>query len=121
MRKGRFEDTEIQPEDSSHTIIPFHALGMITGLENVRVFFEEFMDPAHRSFQHHGQLERPFWPTGLVQRCSDHRRPDTQAMTDMSVEHYHGLSVDVKPSASRTMRRTKSALQRYLPILNWIT
>ncbi len=116
-----YEDSGILLGDSSHTMVPFHAMGMITGLEDVRVFFEDFLDPAHRSLQQRGQLEWPFCPTGVIQRYSDYRRPDVQAMTDMSVEHYHELSVGVKSSASRTKKRIESALQRYVPALDWAT
>ena len=96
-------------------------MGMITGLEDVRVFFEEFIDPAHRSLQHDGQLERPFFPTGVTQKYSDHRRPDVQAMTDISVEHYHELSVRVKSRLSRAEKKIETALQTYVPFLGWAT
>ena len=102
-------------------MVPFHAMGMNTGLEDVRVFFEEFIDPSHRSLQQLGQLERPFYPSGTIQRYSDHRRPDVQAMTDMAVEHYHKLSVGVKSSLSRTKKRIESALQICVPALDWAT
>ena len=116
-----YEDSGVLLGDSAHTMVPFHAMGMNTGLEDVRVLFEEFIDPAHRSIQHLGQLERPFCPPGTIQRYSDHRRPDVQAMTDMAVEHYHELSVGVKSSLSRTKKRIESALQKYAPALDWAT
>ena len=119
--KFGYEDSGVLLGDAAHTMVPFHAMGMITGLEDVRVFFEEFIDPAHRSLQHDGQLERPFCPTGVIQKYSDHRRPDVQAMTDMSVEHYHELSVGVKSRLSRAEKRIETALQRYVPALGWAT
>lgn len=119
--KFGYEDSGVLLGDAAHTMVPFHAMGMITGLEDVRVFFEEFIDPAHRSLQHRGQLERPFCPPGVIQKYSDHRQPDVHAMTDMSVEHYHELSVRVKSGLSRAEKRMETALQRYVPALGWAT
>ena len=102
-------------------LLPFHAMGMITGLEDVRIFFEEFIVPAHRSLEHDGLLQRPFYPTGVVQRYSDHRRPDVHAMTDMSIEHYHELSVRVKSRLSRAEKGVETALHKYVPALGWAT
>ena len=119
--KFGYEDSGVLLGDAAHTMVPFHAMGMITGLEDVRVFFEEFIDPAHRSLPHDEHLERPFCPTGVIQRYSDHRRPDAHAMTDMSVEHYHELSVRVKSRLSRAEKSIETALQRYVPALGWAT
>ena len=47
--KFGYEDSGVLLGDAAHTMVPFHAMGMITGLEDVRVFFEEFIDPAYRS------------------------------------------------------------------------
>ena len=116
-----YEDSGVLLGDAAHTMVPFHAMGMITGLEDVRVFFEEFIDPAHRSLQHDGQLQRRFCPIGVLQKYSDHRRPDVHAMTDMSVEHYHELSVCVKSRLSRAEQRIEMALQRHVPALGWAT
>ena len=58
--KFGYKDSAILLGDSSHTMVPFHAMGMITGLEDVRIFFEEFIDPAHRTLADNGQAERPF-------------------------------------------------------------
>lgn len=116
-----YEDSGVILGHAAHTMIPFHAMGMISGLEDVRIFFEEFIVPAHRSLQHNGLLQRPFCPAGVVQKYGNHRRPDVQAMTDMSVEHYHELSVRVKSKLSRAEKRIETALQKYVPALGWAT
>ena len=58
---------------------------------------------------------------GVIQKYSDHRRPDVQAMTHMSVENYHELSVGVKSRLSRAEKRIERALQEYVPALGWAT
>ena len=105
--------------DSCHTMTPFHAMGMITGLEDVRIFFEEFIDPAHRG-QDKGS-ETAFCPDGVVQRYTAHRRRDVHAMTDMAAEHYHELRIGITSKARRVRSFIESSLKRYAPALNWDT
>ena len=90
-----YGDSAVLLGDSSHSMTPFFAMGMITGLEDVRIFFEDFIDPAHRSQTNNEKVERPFCPTGVVREHTDHRRPDVRAMTDMAAEHYHELNTGV--------------------------
>lgn len=119
--KFGYEDSGVLLGDSSHNMVPFHAMGMITGLEDVRVFFEDFVDPAHRASADNGQADSRFCPPGVVQRYTDYRRPDVQAMTDMAAEHYHELRIGVKSKASRAKKTIESTLQRYAPTLDWAT
>lgn len=119
--KFGYGDSGILLGDSSHTMVPFHAMGMITGLEDVRVFFEEFIDPAHRALLYNEQVDKPFCPVGVVQQYTEYRRPDVQAMTDMAVEHYHELRIGVTSKANRAKKLIESTLQRHAPILDWAT
>lgn len=119
--KFGYEDSAVLLGDSSHTMTPFHAMGMITGLEDVRVFFEEFIDRAHRSPLYSEQVGKPFCPKGVVQKYTDHRRPDVQAMTDMAAEHYHELRIGVRSRANRSKKLVESTLQKYAPVLDWAT
>lgn len=98
--------------DSSHTMVPFHAIGMITGLEDVRFFFEDFIDPrsSHLPCPHKGLVKKPFCPPGVVQRHTEYRQPGVHAMTDMAVEHYHELRVGVKSRASSAKEAVKAVL-----------
>lgn len=108
--------------DASHTMTPFHAMGMITGLEDVRIFFQDFLDPAHRELRENGKADddhQLFCPPGVVQRYTEHRRPDVQAMTDMAAEHYHELRFGVKSRAGRMKKLVEGTLQKYFPALGW--
>ena len=117
--KFGYRDSGVLLGDSAHTMVPFHAIGMNTGLEDVRVFFEEFIDPAHHELLDNGQGGKHFCPAGVVQKYTDHRRPDVQAMTDMALEHYHELRIGVKSKTTRAKKVIETALQRYAPILDW--
>lgn len=98
---------------------PFHAMGMMTGLEDVRIFFEDFLDPTHRKLRENGKVHQSFCPSGVVQRYTEHRRPDVQAMTDMAAEHYHELRFGVKSRAGRMKKLLEDTLQKHFPSLGW--
>ena len=51
---------------------PFYAMGMITGLEDIRLFFEDFLDPAHCKVQENGEVERKFCPSGVTEKYTEH-------------------------------------------------
>ena len=114
-----YKDAGVLLGDASHTMTPFHAMGMITGLEDVRVFFEEFIDPAHRGQD--GQVATTFCPNGVVEKYTAYRRPDVHAMTDMAAEHYHELRIGITSKANRAKKSIESSLQRYAPALDWAT
>ena len=116
-----YGDSAVLLGDSSHSMTPFFGMGMNTGLEDVRIFFEDFIDPAHRGQIHNEKVERQFCPTGVVRKYTDHCRPDVQAMTDMAAEHYHELNTGVQSKTNRYKHLIVSALQRYAPILDWCT
>ena len=117
--KFGYGDAGVLLGDSSHTMTPFHAMGMITGLEDVRVFFEDFIDPAHRELD--GATETAFCPPGVVQKYTAFRRPDVHAMTDMAAEHYHELRIGSTSKANRAKKLIESGLQRHAPALDVAT
>lgn len=117
--KFGYGDSAVLLGDASHTMTPFHAMGMITGLEDVRIFFEDFLDPAHRELRESGKVDRLFCPPGVVQQYTEHRRPDVQAMTDMAAEHYHELRFGVKSRVGRVKKLLEGTLQKYFPSLGW--
>ena len=120
-----YKDTAILLGDSSHSMTPFHAMGMISGLEDVRVFFEEFLDPAHAKASHAAgsskQDAQLFCPPGVVRQYTEHRKPDVQAMTDMAAEHYHELRINSRSLLQRSVKRVQSLLQKHLPALGFAT
>ena len=101
-----YNDTAVLLGDSSHSMTPFHAMGMISGLEDVRVFFEDFLDPALAAWGSHGgdRKMQAFCPPGVVSRYTQHRKPDVQAMTDMAAEHYYELRINSRSPFSRSVK-----------------
>ncbi|KAK2754487.1 hypothetical protein FQN54_006888 [Arachnomyces sp. PD_36] len=121
-----YKDNAVLLGDSSHTMTPFHAMGMITGLEDVRVFFEKFRDPAAAAlpdeFDCAGvKQEKSFCPPGTVQGYTDYRLPDVHAMVDLANEHYYELRIAVRSRAARTKKVADAFLGRWMPALDWTT
>lgn len=78
---------------------------MISELEDVRVFFQEFIDKAHAEDQN----EKLFCPPGGVQRYTEYRPPDVQEMTDMAAEYYEESGSGVRSRASRTNKHIETS------------
>ncbi|KAH8716370.1 Kynurenine 3-monooxygenase [Beauveria bassiana] len=111
-----YKDCVVLLGDSSHSMTPFHAMGMMTGLEDVRIFFREFRDRAGL-----GDPSKPFCTSGTVEAYSRHRLPDVHAMVDMATEHYYELRVGVRSTAARTKKVADAFLSRWVPSLDWTT
>lgn len=127
LNKFGYKDNAILVGDSSHAMTPFHAMGMITGLEDVRVFFELFRDPAVERIYGDGllgldQKELPsFCPAGTVAAYTAHRLPDVHTMIDLAHGHYYELRHGVRSSVARTRKTFDAFLARWLPMLDWTT
>ena len=115
IKCGRFGygDSCVLLGDSSHTMVPFYGMGMNTGLEDVRIFFEEFIDPAHRRAS-----PATFCPAGVIQAYTDYRLPDVQAMTDIAAEHFHEVKNGVPPKTEMPRKFVESKLQKHVPALD---
>lgn len=119
-----YKDNAVLLGDSCHTMTPFHAMGMITGLEDVRVFFEKFRDPAvaalPEEIDSNGVAkEKPFCAPGTVQAYTEFRLPDIHTMVDFASEHYHELRIGVRSRLTRAMNVIDRFLGGWLPALGW--
>ena len=124
LSKLGYKDNAVLLGDSSHTMTPFHAMGMITGLEDVRVFFQKFRDPAVAELEYRPGSEKklpPFCPTGTVAAYTKNRLPDVHTMVDLAHEHYNELRHGVRSPISRARKVFDAALGHYVPALDWTT
>jgi kynurenine 3-monooxygenase len=113
-----YKDNAVLLGDSSHAMTPFHAMGMITGLEDVRIFFENFRDPLVAA---QPAAAANFCAPGTIQAYSDVRLPDVHAMVDMAASHYHELRIGVRSTSARTQKIVEAWLSRWAPSLDWTT
>ncbi|KAI4220304.1 MAG: hypothetical protein L6R36_007716 [Xanthoria steineri] len=113
-----WEDSCVLLGDSSHTMPPFYGMGMNTGLEDVRVFFEDFVDPAHRENVY--SSINTFCPKGVTKAYTDYRIPDVQAMTDIASDHFEELKEGVPGPAVIARKRVESELQKHVPGLDYV-
>ncbi|KAI0906093.1 kynurenine 3-monooxygenase [Ustulina deusta] len=122
LNKFGFQDDVLLLGDSSHTMTPFHAMGMITGLEDVRIFFQDFRDQAPTSAVGNGACEKgtaPFCPEGAVAAYSAHRVQDVNDMIDLTNEHYYELRHGVRSAFTRARKTCDAMLGRWAPFLGW--
>ncbi|KAI1750354.1 kynurenine 3-monooxygenase [Xylaria castorea] len=122
LNKFGFRDDVVLLGDSSHTMTPFHAMGMITGLEDVRIFFQDFRDQAPTSAVEnsvYGTGTAPFCPEGAVAAYSAHRVHDVNDMVDLTSEHYYELRHGVRSAFARARKACDAMLSRWAPFLGW--
>ena len=110
-----YGDTCVLLGDSSHTMVPFYGMGMNTGLEDVRTFFEEFIDVAHRQ-----RSISTFSHPGVTEAYTKYRLPDVQAMTDIACEHFDELKTGVPSKSHMTRNLIESGLHKYVPALGLV-
>jgi kynurenine 3-monooxygenase len=124
LSKLGYKDNAVLLGDSSHTMTPFHAMGMITGLEDVRIFFQKFRDPAVAQLASQPNGEKtlpPFCPKGTIAGYTEFRLPDVHTMVDLAHEHYAELRHGVRSPIKRARKVFDAALGRHIPALDWTT
>ncbi|KAH8197037.1 hypothetical protein TruAng_008788 [Truncatella angustata] len=99
---------------------PFHAMGMITGLEDVRVFFRQFRDEAAARVAN-GKGLPPIYPTGTIADYTAHRLPDVHSIVDLAHEHYYELRHGFRSPGKRARKVFDHLVSRWLPFLDWTT
>ncbi|KAI1302918.1 kynurenine 3-monooxygenase [Xylaria venustula] len=114
LNKFGYRDEVLLLGDSAHSMTPFHAMGMIIGLEDVRIFFEDFRDPAGAAT---GTSE--FCLQGIIAAYTAHRVSDVNEMVDMANEHYHELRHGVRSRLARARQACDILLSRWVPFLGW--
>lgn len=91
--------------DASHSMVPFYGQGLNAGLEDVRVLFEEFID---RKYPDPADWEKAF------DEYSVYRKPDLDAINDLSMANYLEMSSSVTTSAFQLRKKLDNALARVL-------
>ncbi|KAL8790820.1 MAG: hypothetical protein Q9213_000444 [Squamulea squamosa] len=108
-----YENSCVLLGDSSHTMPPFYGMGMNTGLEDVRIFFQDFLDPARG-----GLYSDTFCPEGVTEAYTKSRIPDVQTMTDIACKHFDELKEGVPSTAVIARKQVESNLEKYAPALD---
>lgn len=91
--------------DSSHSMVPFYGQGLNAGLEDVRVLFEEFIDAKYPNIED--------WKLAFDE-YSAYRKPDLDAINDLSMANYREMSSAVATPAFKIRKKLDNFLSRVL-------
>lgn len=91
--------------DSSHSMVPFYGQGLNAGLEDVRVLFEEFIDAKYPNIDD--------WKLAFDE-YSVYRKPDLDAINDLSMANYREMSTAVATPAFKIRKKLDNFLARIL-------
>jgi len=87
--------------DAAHSMVPFYGQGLNTGLEDVRILFEQFVD------------KYPDW-TDAFDRYTAYRYPDCQAIVNLSIANYEEMRHSVATPLFKLRKRLDNFLARRL-------
>lgn len=113
-------------------MVPFYGQGLNTGLEDVRILFENYLDHSNMSLSK-ATLPSPYnktlgttgsraEPLGeLLQQYTQFRQPDVHVINNLALKNYHEMRRGVLTVSYKVRKLIEETLCLYVPQLGWAT
>lgn len=116
-------------------MVPFYGQGLNTGLEDVRILFENYLDHSNMSLSkvslpapdnHNnkalGTTGSRAEPLGeLLQQYTQFRQPDVHVINNLALKNYHEMRRGVLTISYKVRKLIEEMLCLYVPELGWAT
>ena len=122
------EDCGIIIGDAAHAMVPFYGQGLNTGLEDVRVLFENFLDKASPPKEEALNTMKRVLPgmtyldrSHALAQYSKTRQLDLHVINELALANYRDMRTGATSYTYRSRKWIEEHLSLWVPWLGWAT